>query len=135
VEIRVPDTQASVQDTAAVAAVCHALVVHLARRVEGGEAQEPAPGWRIAENRWSACRYGPTGIWRDVRTGRSEPTAERLHRLLDDLAPSARSIGCARELEDARDLIDRPRAAWARAVVADGGAPALVRWLANRFPG
>lgn len=134
-EIRVPDTQATVADTAAVAAVGHALVVDLARRIEDGEAIVPAAGWRIAENRWSACRHGPTGTWRDAHSGRPEPMAERLHTLLDDLAPAARSIGCADELEHARDLVDRPRAAWAREVVADGGVVALARCLAKRFCG
>jgi carboxylate-amine ligase len=134
-EIRVPDTQATVRDTAAIAAVCHALVVDLAGRIADGEDIEPAAGWRIDENRWSACRHGPTGTWRDVRSGRSEPMAERLHRLIDDLTPSARSVGCAPELEHARDLVDRPRAAWAREVAADGGTTALVRWLVERFHG
>jgi glutamate---cysteine ligase / carboxylate-amine ligase len=134
-EIRVPDTQATVRDTAAVAAVCHALVVHLAGRIAGGEVIEPAAEWRIAENRWSACRHGPTGTWRDVRSGRSVPMAEHLHRLVDDLAPDARSVGCAPELEHARDLVDRPRAASARDIAADGGTTALVRWLADRFRG
>jgi glutamate---cysteine ligase / carboxylate-amine ligase len=134
-EIRVPDTQATVRDTAAIAAVCHALVVDVTGRVEGGEDPGPAPGWRIAENRWSACRHGTAGIWRDVRSGRSEPMAEHLHGLLDDLAPSARSVGCAEELEHARDLVDRPRAEWARDVAGDGGAVALARCLAKRFCG
>ena len=135
IEIRVPDTQATVRDTAAIAAVCHALVVDLARRIRAGEVVAPAAAWRIAENRWSACRHGPTGTWRSVHSGRSEPMQEHLHRLLGDLAPTARSVGCAKELDDARDLIDRPRAAWARDVVADGGVVALARCLANRFNG
>jgi glutamate---cysteine ligase / carboxylate-amine ligase len=134
-EIRVPDTQATVRDTAALAAVGHALVVHLAERIEAGEAIAPAAGWRIAENRWSACRHGPAGTWHDVRSGRPEPMAEHLHRLLDDLTPAARSVGCAAELAHARDLVDRPRATRAREIAADGGPPALVRWLADRFSG
>jgi carboxylate-amine ligase len=134
-EIRAPDTQATVADTAAIAAVCHALVVHLAQRIDGGDVQPPAPSWRIAENRWSACRHGTAGTWRDVRTGRSEPMADHLHGLLDDLAPTARALGCEPELAHGRDLITRPRAAWAREVVAAAGLRGLVACLADRFIG
>jgi len=52
VEVRVPDTQTTVAETAAVAAVVHALVAWLAERHAAGEALAVAPSWRIAENRW-----------------------------------------------------------------------------------
>ena len=134
-EIRVPDTQSTVDDTAAIAAVCHALVVRLAQRIESGEVGPPAPSWRIAENRWSACRHGTSGTWHDVRTERPEPMADHLHRLLDDLAATARVLGCERELAHARDLVTRPRAGWARDVVATAGVRGLVACLADRFVG
>jgi carboxylate-amine ligase len=135
VEIRVPDTQATVADTVAIAAVGHALVAHLAERARAGEELGAAPSWRIAENRWSACRHGVSGRWHDARSGRSEPMADHLHELLDTLAPAARELRCAGELEAARDLVERPRAEQARAVATDGGAPAVAAWLANRFIG
>src|SRR3954470_3280613 len=78
VEIRVPDTQATVADAVALAAVGHALVVDLAQRAAAGETLGAAPSWRIAENRWSACRHGVTGRWYDVWSGRSEPMADHL---------------------------------------------------------
>jgi glutamate---cysteine ligase / carboxylate-amine ligase len=134
-EIRVPDTQATVTDTAAIAAVCHALVAHLAQRVEAADAPPIAPSWRIAENRWSACRHGVRGVWRDVHTGASRPMADHLHGWLDELEPTARALACAPELAHARDLVDRPRDELARAVVADVGVSGLVGWLAERFTG
>jgi glutamate---cysteine ligase / carboxylate-amine ligase len=135
IEIRVPDTQATVADTAGIAAVCHALVVDLAQRVEAGEPPPVAPSWRIAENRWSACRHGVGGVWHDVHSGRSRSMAEHLHGWIDELEPTARSLGCADELTHARDLVDRPRAERARAVAADAGATGLVAWLTARFNG
>lgn len=136
VEVRVPDTQATVADTVALAAVVHALVTDLARRAAAGEALGAAASWRISENRWSACRHGVAGRWHDVRSGRSEPMADHLHGLIDALAPVARELGCARELATARDLVDAPRAAAARAVAAEGdGARSVTRWLASRFVG
>jgi carboxylate-amine ligase len=135
VEIRVPDTQATVADTIAIAAVSHALVAELAARAQAGEALGAARSWRIAENRWSACRYGVAGRWHDVWTGRSEPMADHLHGLIDMLAPAARELGCAEELEAARELVERPRAEAARAIGADGGARAVAAWLVSRFSG
>jgi gamma-glutamyl:cysteine ligase YbdK (ATP-grasp superfamily) len=55
--------------------------------------------------------------------------------LLDMLAPAARELGCAEELEAARELVERPRAEAARAIGADGGARAVAAWLVSRFSG
>jgi carboxylate-amine ligase len=137
VEVRVPDAQATVADTAALAAVVHALVIDLAARYDAGDetvaSGTPAPTWRIGENRWSACRHGVRGRWVDVRTGAARPMHEHLHALLDGLGPAAASIGSTPELEAARDLIDRPRAELARRAAAADGPRGLARALADRF--
>jgi carboxylate-amine ligase len=140
VEIRAPDTQPTVAETIALTAVVHALVRDLAGRAADGELLGAAPTWRIAENRWSACRHGVEGRWHDVWSARSEPMADHLHRMLDALAPAARELRCADELAAARDLIDRPRAAAVRTVARDGagdgdGARSVTAWLAKRFLG
>jgi carboxylate-amine ligase len=132
VELRVPDAQATVADTAAVAAVAHALVVHLADRHEAGEVLPVHPTWRIEENRWSACRHGLAGTLADLDSGAPQPTRERLERLLDDLAPTAASLGCTAELEGARGLLHANGAERQRAA---GGPRAAAAWLAERFLG
>jgi carboxylate-amine ligase len=129
IEVRVADTQATVADTAAIAAVVHALVATLAVRHDAGDLPAPAPGWRIGENRWTACRHGVRGAWTDARTGAVTPMADHLHDLLDALAPAATGLGCADELAAARDLVERPRAELARALGPHGVAAAL----ADRF--
>lgn len=131
-EVRVPDTQATVADTAALAAVVHALVADLCARHDAGEALPVAPSWRIAENRWSACRHGVEGRWADPHRGRSRPMREHLLELLDGLIPAAVAMGCARELDGARDLVERPRAAAARATARREGVRGLVAELAGR---
>ena len=133
VEVRVPDAQASVADAAAVAAVIHALTATLAARHEAGEALPVAETWRIAENRWWACRDGVGAHLADLETGRREPARERLHRLIDAIAPAARELGCAEELEAARGLVERDLPGRWRAVAADRGSRGLVGWLADRF--
>ena len=132
-EVRVPDAQATVADAAAMAAVAHSLVGWLAERADAGEGLPVDPAWRIAENRWSACRYGVKGTLADLRTGEVRATRERLHELIGTLAPTAARLGCAAELEQARELVERNGAIRMRAVAAEGGIRAVAGWLAERF--
>ena len=135
VEVRVPDTQATTAETAALGAVVHALVARLAERHDTGDLSIPADGWRIEENRWSACRHGTRGTMADLRTGRATATAGRLHTLLDELEPTAARLGCTRELHDARGLVEANGAQRQRVAAAEGGARAAAAWLADRFLG
>nr|MBA3326994.1 YbdK family carboxylate-amine ligase [Solirubrobacterales bacterium] len=92
VEVRVPDTQATVAHAAALAGIVHALVAWLDERVAGGETLPVDATWRIGENRWSACRHGLEGTMADLVTGEREPTRARVMRLLDTLAPVAERL-------------------------------------------
>ena len=96
VEVRVPDTQTTVSETAAVAAVVHALVTWLAERHAAGEELPVAPSWRIGENRWSACRDGLDGTMADLVTGDPRPTRAWATELLDELADAARRAAMRR---------------------------------------
>jgi carboxylate-amine ligase len=133
VEVRVPDVQSTVADTAAVAAVIHALVARLAERHAAGEPLPVDATWRIGENRWAACRHGTDARLADLSTGARRPARERLHELIDDLEPVAARLGCAAELRDARALVDGNGAVRQRAVAAERGVHGLVEWLAERF--
>jgi carboxylate-amine ligase len=134
IEVRVADAQTTTGETAAVAAVVHALVTRLAQRAEAGEALAVAPTWRIAENSFIAGRDGLDAQLADLQTGEREPVRERLGRLLDELAPVAAQLGCAPELEHARALAAGPGgAARQRAEAQRGGLEGLVGWLAARL--
>jgi carboxylate-amine ligase len=128
-EVRVPDTQATVGETAAIAAVVHALVATLAERHGAGDLPAPAETWRIAENRWSACRHGVAGTWVDVRSGITTPMRQHVDALLDELNPAAERLGCAAQLDSALASLDDPPAARARAA----GPRAQAASLAERF--
>jgi carboxylate-amine ligase len=133
-ELRVPDAQATLRAAAGVAAVGHALVAWLAERHEAGEVLGSPDGWRIEENRWSACRHGVEGSLADLVTGARRPTREVLAERLEQLMPVASRIGCAAELEGARDLIAVNGALQARRAAAEGGgAHAVAAWLAGAY--
>ena len=57
---------------------------------------------------------------------------ERLRALFDELEPSARELGCERELGFARALADSNGADRQRAA-AGGDARAAVAWLIGRY--
>lgn len=134
IEVRVGDTQTTVDETAAYGAVVHCLVMWLAERAAAGEQLPVAPTWRIAENRWWAARHGLDASFADLVTGERKPLRARLERLFADLAPVAAQLGCERELEHARTLAAGPGgAARQRAVAERDGLEGLVAWLAGRF--
>jgi carboxylate-amine ligase len=133
-EVRVCDTQATLAETGALAATIHALVAWLRERHLAGERAEPVPSWRIDENRWSACRHGVQGTMADLHAGATEPTGERLERLLAALLPGAQRLGCAQALGDARAMLATGGPACAhRRLAADGGLTGLAAALCERF--
>jgi glutamate---cysteine ligase / carboxylate-amine ligase len=114
-ELRVPDTQATVADTAAVAGVARALVARLLERHDAGERLPVAESWRIDQNRWAACRHGLDAVMTDPLTGEREPAYDRLARALGTAPP--RLDGAARH----------------RALAAEHGLRGLVAALADDF--
>ena len=129
-ELRVPDAQATVGDSAAIVAVAHALAADLARRHDDGEPPAIVETWRIEENRWRVLSRGSEGRLADLRTGEPEPARDRLLGLLDRLVPWAEAQGSAHQLRHARALVDASGAARQRAA---GDARAATAWLAAAF--
>lgn len=134
IEIRVPDAQTALGETAAIAAMAHSLAVWLAKRHDARDLPPPAPTWRIEHNRWSACRHGLNGWMADLATGHQVPTRERIADLLAALAPTAASLGCSAELELAQAMLSAPGAPTVqRQIAAETGLAGLVRWMTGRF--
>jgi glutamate---cysteine ligase / carboxylate-amine ligase len=115
VELRVPDTQATVADTAAVAEVAYALMMRLAARHDAGEPLPAAESWRIDQNRWAACRHGLDAVMTDPFTGERATAYDRLARALG--ADPPRLDGARRH----------------RALAAEHGLHGLVATLADEF--
>lgn len=132
-EVRVADTQICPQDSAAVAAFVHCLVGWLADRHDAGETLPVHSSWRIAENRWSACRDGVQGTVADLTTGAPLPTRAWLEDLLEALAPVAVRLSCAPALDHAASLCAVNGAMRQRAFAGEHGPRALLGWLADCF--
>jgi glutamate---cysteine ligase / carboxylate-amine ligase len=109
VEIRVPDTQATIADTAAVATVAYELATRL-------EPALPAESWKLDQNRWAAGRHGLDALMTDPHTGERATARERLTRVLGSAPPEL--AGAARQ----------------RAIAAEHGLDGLMRQLAEAFP-
>lgn len=132
-ELRVPDTQTTVGEAAAVIAFAQSLVAWLGQRHDDGEALPAHRRWRIEQNRWSANRFGVEGSLADLESGARRPTRERLRELVDELAPVAARLGCRTELERARSLADRNGSMRQREAAARSSIDELPDWLASRF--
>lgn len=132
-EFRTPDSQSTVAEAMAIAAVIHALVTWLAARYDDGERLAVADTWRLGENRWSACRHGVEGEMVDPHTGARSKTREGLEQLLEALAGVATPPGTDRSLDDAAAMVRVNGAIRQRQVATAGGAEAVARWLAERF--
>jgi carboxylate-amine ligase len=132
-EFRVPDSQATVADGAAIAAVVQALAAWLGERHDAGERLEIVRRWRIEENRWSACRHGVEGQMADLDTGALRPTRDWLRELIATLRPIAARLGSDPQLGRAMSLVEVNGAIMQRLVANDGGAYAVAHSLAEGF--
>jgi carboxylate-amine ligase len=96
IELRSPDTQASLDDTLGLVALTRALVADLCERLDAGE-RLPAPDtMRIQENRWRAMRFGIEAELIDVSSGRPAPAREAVAEVLERVARHAAPSGLDR---------------------------------------
>jgi carboxylate-amine ligase len=130
IEVRAPDAQLRVEETATIVAVVQCLAAQLAARYDAGERLPVHPGERISENRWLAMRDGVDGVLVDLDDGATIPTSERLLGLVEELLPTAAALGCDEELLGVGGLLLDGGAARQRRVVAEHGLDFLVPWLA-----
>jgi carboxylate-amine ligase len=131
VEVRTMDTQTSLEDTAALAALVHALARH--------EADAPAvaaPAEELLdEAMYRAARYGVDGSLPDAE-GELRPVGAVLTEALALAGPHARELGCEAELEGIHRLVaDGGGAGRQRLVHERDGMPGLVDWLVRGTAG
>jgi carboxylate-amine ligase len=132
-ELRVPDAQTCLAQTAGVATFVQALVATLAERFDLGEHPPDVRTWRIEENRFSAIRHGLDGEMADLHTGRRVGTRQRLTDLLTDIAPAAERLGAGQFISHIEALIAGNGASAQRHAVRRDGVRVLPRWLSDCY--
>lgn len=98
VELRICDGLPTLDEITAVAAVAQCLVEQMDTQLDRGFRLPEPRAWVVRENKWRAARYGlDAQIVVDAR-GTVRPVRTAIHELVDDLAPTARRLGCEDEL-------------------------------------
>jgi carboxylate-amine ligase len=105
VEIRAMDSQTRVEHTAALSALVVSLVKVLVEAFHEDREQREPPWEILDENRWLAARHGLEAELLDHTSGRRHGVRELTESLLARLQPTARELGCERELAAIDDLL------------------------------
>jgi carboxylate-amine ligase len=132
-ELRVPDSQTTIAEVAAVAAFAHCLVASLVERLQADEPLRVDPSWRIAENRWRAARDGVEAEFVDLVSGERIAARRRLLELIDEFEKTAHRLGCTEELALARGMVSENGSMRQRAAAERLGVAGLPAWLADRW--
>jgi carboxylate-amine ligase len=132
VEVRIMDTQITVEATAALVGLVQA-VAHLELEEDDRGNRPDASPEVLNENRFIACRDGMSGRLIDLETDRLLPAQEMLAGLLDRARDHAEELGCADALEAAGELARDTGAVWQRRVAGVVGPEGVVERLIARF--
>jgi len=136
IEVRACDGMSTLPELAAVASLVQVLVEHFSRVLDEGRALPVLPSWFHRENKWRAARYGLEARVIVDAAGEQRPVREHLAQILDELAPIAVDLECAREFRSI-DTILSDGASYARQVAvaeASGGdLRAVVHHLIREF--
>ncbi len=104
VEIRVCDVPKNLEDVLALTALIQTLVVAISKEIDEGTYQSDYHPMMVQQNKWRAARYGAGAKLVNSGDYKQYTVAETVDRLVDDLLPTAETLGCAPELESVRKL-------------------------------
>jgi len=136
IEIRACDGMSTLPELAAVAALVQVLVEHFSRELDEGRELPTIPPWFVRENKWRAARYGLDARVIVDRDGTQRPVVEHLRETVEQLAPVAEHLHCARELGGIETILTQG-ASYARQVLvadaAEGDLREVVHHLIREF--
>lgn len=136
IEIRACDGVSTLPELAAIAALVQVLVEHLSRELDAGRELAQMPAWFHRENKWRAARYGLDARLIVDEKGTQRAVREHLAQIIDDLAPIALELGCARELSSIQTTLSDGASYARQLAVADasgGDLRAVVHHLIREF--
>jgi glutamate---cysteine ligase / carboxylate-amine ligase len=117
VEVRVCDSQTSVEHTLALTALIQAMVKELAEHYEAGGELRSYPWQMLDENKWLAARHGLEAELVDLPSSERVGAKTLARRLLDRLREHAEDLGSAADLEGIVDLLERGNGAERQLVI------------------
>lgn len=131
VEVRVCDMPGNLQDTLAVAALVQCLVKSLSDEIDRGTYQHDCHPMMVRQNKWRATRYGTAAQMVDSFSYEVLSVAEVTEKLIRNLMPAAKELGCVGHLEQCQRIASSP--SWGDrqlGILADtGSAEEIVRQL------
>jgi carboxylate-amine ligase len=122
IEFRMCDGLATLREAAGLAALAQCLVEYLDHAVDEGRPSIDHDGWVVRENKWRAARWGLGAELVSV-DGATRPIRTDIAALVAELQPTARALGCVKELDYVLDIL-RQGASYERqrAVIESGGS-------------
>jgi carboxylate-amine ligase len=105
VELRICDGLPTLTEIGAVAALSQCLVEQFDREIDRGYTLPVPASWVLRENKWRAARYGLDADIVVDDKGTVLPVRQAIADLVDELAPTARRLGCTDELADVRRIL------------------------------
>ncbi|MFF5626439.1 glutamate--cysteine ligase [Microbacterium sp. NPDC012755] len=136
IEVRACDGMSTLPELAAVASLVQVLVEHFSRELDEGRTLPELPAWYHRENKWRAARYGLDARVIVDADGIQRPVRDHLAETLEQLAPVAHDLGCAKEYASIGTIL-ADGASHARqlavANAAGGDLSAVVQHLIREF--
>ncbi len=106
-EVRIMDCCTSIDDSVAIAALVVCLTRALYRMGRANQSWRLYPNVLIAENRWRAMRYSFDERLLDLARGELVPFPEMVEELIELVREDAQALGCAREVDHIRTILER----------------------------
>ncbi|WP_068160663.1 carboxylate-amine ligase [Rhodococcus phenolicus] len=132
IEVRIADTQATVDEAVLLATLVRGLVITALDPTRQGQGVSDVEPEVLRAAYWRAARDGLTGHGIDTESGRLVPAAHPITRLLEHVRPALERTGDYRSAREAVDRMLREGngAARQRATFEEGTPADLVRFLA-----
>lgn len=106
-EVRISDVCPLMEDTLCIAAIYSSLLRMLYRLRRKNQRWRIYPRTMVAENRWLAQRFGVEGSLIDLGIPGQVPLSELIEEIIDLVAEDADALGCTKEVQHARTIIER----------------------------
>lgn len=118
-EMRICDVCTRVEDAMSIVALYQALTRCLIRYKQRNMKWRVYPAFLIEENRWLAQRFGVRGELLDLGLGECTPYSDLLEELIEFVSEDADALGCLKEVQHARTILERGSSACRQVDVYD----------------